>query len=121
MCLEEQIFHKIISGLHTSISSHLSRLHKNITKTVQWADRNDDNRFHFNHTEYQARVLSHPDRLDNLLFLYEILARAIQQITPYLEKNQVISSENLAEDLQATRLLDELLKELKKTQFRPLN
>ena len=40
MCLEEKVMYKIISGLHTSISSHLSRLHKNITTSfVEWADK----------------------------------------------------------------------------------
>jgi mevalonate pyrophosphate decarboxylase len=56
MCLEEQVFYKIISGLHTSISSHLSRLYKNITKVALWANEEDDN-YYFNHVEYQNRVL----------------------------------------------------------------
>jgi hypothetical protein len=32
MCLEEKVLYKIISGLHTSISSHLSSLHKEVTQ-----------------------------------------------------------------------------------------
>ena len=86
MCLEEKVMYKIISGLHTSISSHLSRLHKDIKdKVVEWADRNTDNKFYFNHSQYKERVLNHPERIQNLLFLYELLIRSVQQITPYLE------------------------------------
>lgn len=48
MCLEEKVLYNIISGLHTSISSHLSRLHKNTTKTVEWADRGEET-LYFNH------------------------------------------------------------------------
>lgn len=42
--------YEIISGLHTSISSHLSRLYKNVTKVAIWADKGDDeDKFYFNH------------------------------------------------------------------------
>ena len=92
MCLEEKVMYKIISGLHTSISSHLSRLHKNITTTfVEWADRATEE-FYFSHQEYQRRVLNHPDRIDNLLFLYELLIRAVQQTIPYIEGTKFIDS-----------------------------
>lgn len=109
MCLEEKVLYNIISGLHTSISSHLSRLHKNTTKTVEWADRGEES-LYFDHESYESRVLSHPDRINNMLFLYEILMRAVQQITPYLEKNRIIETENIAEDLQTSKLLDQLIR-----------
>jgi hypothetical protein len=41
-----------------------------------------------------------------MLFLYEILIRSVKNIIPYLEENKFIYSDNIAEDLQATRLLD---------------
>ena len=44
MCIEEQILYNVISGLHTSISTHLSRFYKNTTEPSAWADlRNDIN------------------------------------------------------------------------------
>ena len=63
MCLEEKVLYKIISGLHTSISSHLSRLHKKITGAVEWADKGDDDEFYFDHDSYHQRVLAHPERI----------------------------------------------------------
>lgn len=95
MCLEEQVLYKIISGLHTSISSHLSRLYKNVTKPSAWADKFDAP-FYFNHHEYNSRVLSHPDRISNLLFLYELLLRSVQKVIPVLEKNLIILTDNIA-------------------------
>jgi hypothetical protein len=59
MCFEEKVLYKIISGLHTSISSHLSSLHKVVTQASEWADKTDQS-FYFNHTEYSSRVLTHP-------------------------------------------------------------
>lgn len=51
---------------------------------MEWADRGDENNFYFNHKQYKIRVLDHPDRVKNLLFLYEILIRSVQTIIPYL-------------------------------------
>jgi len=39
VCKEETVFYKVISGLHTSVSSHLARFYKNISTEAQlWAD-----------------------------------------------------------------------------------
>ena len=51
MCIEEKILYNIISGLHTSISTHLSRFYKNSSEQSVWADLRsdiDDNQFFFN-------------------------------------------------------------------------
>lgn len=56
-----------------------------------WADKGDDDNFFFNHVEYNNRVLSHPERIRNLLFLYELLIRSVKHITPKLE-NYLINS-----------------------------
>lgn len=56
-----------------------------------------------------------------MLFLYEMLIRSVQQLIPYLETHQVISSDNIAEDMQATKLMNQLVQEIKKIKFKPLN
>ena len=38
MCNEEKILYNIISGLHTSISTHLSRFYKHSNEQNAWAD-----------------------------------------------------------------------------------
>lgn len=55
MCSEEKILYNLISGLHTSISTHLSRFYKHSSEQSAWADLRasiNDSKFHFNHTEY---------------------------------------------------------------------
>ena len=65
--------------------------------------------------------MAHPDRIDNLLFLYELLVRAVQQIVPYLEGGRFIMSEDIGQDLKATQLLDSLITHIKQVDFLPLN
>lgn len=49
MCYEEKVLYNVISGLHTSISTHLSRFHKNVTEIVEWADlKVSEDQFYFN-------------------------------------------------------------------------
>jgi len=113
MCAEEKILYNIISGIHTSISTHLSRFYKHTNEQSIWADlTRDQEKFHFNHTEYSKRVLDHPTRIKNLLFLYKILAKAITQAAPYLIHNFTIASDDFAQDMEAKKLLGELLQKL---------
>lgn len=51
MCMEEKVLYRIISGLHTSISSHLSWLYRNITNIPEWADTKAQT-FFFNQEQY---------------------------------------------------------------------
>jgi ERO1-like protein alpha len=115
MCLEEKILYNIISGLHTSISTHLSRFYKHSDTQSAWADLRasiEDNKFHFNHSEYKKRVLDHPDRIKNLMFLYRVLGKAITTASPYLRHNFTVQSDKINEDILAQSYLVDLLKEL---------
>ena len=76
-------------------------LYKNVTKVAEWADRGNES-FFFNHHRYDLKF---PERIKNLLLLYEILMRALQKIVPYLESEHLIVSDNILEDLQATKLM----------------
>jgi hypothetical protein len=57
-------------------------LYKNISTEAQiWADLKSGENFFVNYSEYRRRVLDHPDRIDNLHFIYQIYLRAIKQIS----------------------------------------
>lgn len=122
MCHEEKILYNIISGLHTSISTHLSRFYKHTAEPSLWADLRgtpDDHKFHFNHTEYSRRVLDHPYRIKNMMLLYRVLGKAIATAAPYLMHNLTIQSDEVTEDMQAKGFLIELVKELEGYEISP--
>lgn len=49
MCEDERILYRMISGLHCSISSHLSRFYKDVGESRLWADlREGQVQFRFN-------------------------------------------------------------------------
>ncbi|KIK62650.1 hypothetical protein GYMLUDRAFT_242792 [Collybiopsis luxurians FD-317 M1] len=75
-CLEEQVYNKIISGLHASISTHICLDYLNQT-TGEWGP---------NLQCYLGRVASHPERLEYIYFNTVLLLRAIARITSHLEQ-----------------------------------
>ena len=74
-CLEQRAFYRIISGMHTSISTHLCWDYFNQT-TGEW--------FH-NVQCYKDRLADHPERISNLYFNYAIVTRALAKIRKHLE------------------------------------
>jgi ERO1-like protein alpha len=66
MCTEEKTLYKIISGLHANINVHLSRNYLNIAENTSYV----------NCTMLKDRVLDHPERMNNLFFLYSLLLKA---------------------------------------------
>jgi ERO1-like protein beta len=74
-CLEKRVFYRIISGMHSSISTHLCWDFLNQT-TGEWQP---------NLKCYTERLLNHPERISNLYFNYALLTRAIAKLGPYLQ------------------------------------
>lgn len=74
-CIEQRAFYRVISGMHTSISTHLCYDYFNQT-TGTW--------FH-NTTCYRQRLHNHPDRLSNLYFNYALVSRAVAKLRKHLE------------------------------------
>jgi ERO1-like protein beta len=74
-CIEQRAFYRIISGMHTSISTHLCYDYFNQT-TGEWFR---------NTTCYRQRLHSHPERLSNLYFNYALVTRAIAKLRKHLE------------------------------------
>ena len=69
MCMEEKIFNNLVSGLHSSISSHLSEYYfeegRNASKP--------------NFKLYFQKVADFPERTKNLYFIYSLLLRSIKK------------------------------------------
>ncbi|KAJ3165070.1 hypothetical protein HDU88_004789 [Geranomyces variabilis] len=78
-CMEKRVFYKLISGLHSSISTHICD---------QYLDRTSGTWIR-NLTCFANRVGNHPDRIHSLYFTYTILLRAITKLAPYLENHEV--------------------------------
>ncbi|OTF83655.1 ERO1-like protein [Euroglyphus maynei] len=77
-CYEEYFFYRILSGLHTSITIHLTAIHHKF-----------DNHFGPNPKDYYKRFYGmwwdcHADYLKNLFLTYLIELRALYRIRPYL-------------------------------------
>lgn len=86
-CLEKRVFHRIISGMHASISTHICFDYLNQT-TGTWGP---------NLQCYQDRLAAHPERISNLYFDYAILLRAVSKLRTYL-KNYTFCSGDLSQD-----------------------
>jgi ERO1-like protein beta len=74
-CLEKRVFYRVISGMHTSISSHICWDYLNQT-TGKWAP---------NLQCYKDRLHSHADRVSNLYFNYALVLRAVTKLGPSLK------------------------------------
>ncbi|GAP85350.1 putative endoplasmic oxidoreductin-1 [Rosellinia necatrix] len=74
-CLEKRVFYRVMSGMHSSISTHLCWDFLNQT-TGEWQP---------NLKCYTERLLVHPERISNLYFNYALLTRAVAKLGPYLQ------------------------------------
>ncbi|KAF2277398.1 endoplasmic oxidoreductin [Westerdykella ornata] len=74
-CLEKRVFHRVISGMHASISTHLCWEYLD-QKTGQW---------HPNLTCYEQRLHNFPDRVSNIYFNYALIMRAVGKIKRHIE------------------------------------
>ncbi|KAH7319332.1 endoplasmic reticulum Oxidoreductin 1-domain-containing protein [Rhexocercosporidium sp. MPI-PUGE-AT-0058] len=74
-CLEKRVFYRVVSGMHTSISTHLCWEYLNQT-TGAWGP---------NLQCYKDRLHGFPDRVSNLYFNYALVLRAVTKLGPYLK------------------------------------
>ncbi|KAI2801945.1 oxidoreductase [Blomia tropicalis] len=72
-CYEERVFYRSISGLHSSITTHLTSLY-----------HISNNHFGPNADEYFKRFNGHSAYIKNLFFIYLIELRALYKSHPYL-------------------------------------
>lgn len=109
-CVEKRAFYRLVSGLHASISVHLSARY---LLDDNWFEK----KWGHNKTEFQQRFDGEvtkgegPKRLRNLYFLYLIELRAISKVLPFFERPSFrLYTGQPAQDQQNKELLLELLR-----------
>ncbi|KAF5094010.1 hypothetical protein D0Z00_003743 [Geotrichum galactomycetum] len=78
VCIEQRLFYRLISGMHSSVSTHLCYSYLNTTTGV-WGPNVDC---------FMSRVGNHPERLTNLYFNYALVSRAIAKLRNYIDDLQ---------------------------------
>ena len=97
-CLEKRVFYRVISGMHTSISTHICKEYLNQT-TGEWGP---------NLQCYKERLHSHADRVSNLYFNYALVLRAVTKLGPSL-KEYTFCSGDLTQDLMTRTKVQDLI------------
>ncbi len=88
-CLEKRVFHRVISGMHASISTHLCYDYLNQT-TGEWGP---------NLACYEQRLHNHPERISNIYFNYALVMRAVGKIRQHIQ-DYSFCSEDPEQDLR---------------------
>lgn len=79
--LAQEVFYKLISGMHASIGIHLSNDYLDV-ETGKWGPNLD---------LFMFRVGNWTERLENIYFNYAIVAKSIKKISPYLKNLEFCS------------------------------
>lgn len=74
-CIEQRLFYRLLSGMHSSVSTHLCFSYLNKTTGV-WGP---------NLECFESRVGRHPERISNLYFNYALVARAVAKLRYYID------------------------------------
>lgn len=98
MCLEERVFYRLISGLHTSITAHVF---------ARWK-RGDDHEWLHNQGLWNMVMARFPDRLDNLYFTLDFLLRSLRTAHPHLSLLPIHTGDS-SHDAHTSRLLQQLV------------
>lgn len=96
-CLEKRVFHRLISGMHASISTHLCWDYLNQT-TGQWQP---------NMQCYKERLHDHPERISNMYFNYALVSRAVAKLRKHL-KNYTFCTSDPAQDFDTKQRMNQL-------------
>lgn len=97
-CLEKRVFYRVISGLHASISIHICNEYLD-PDTKEWVP---------NLECFVTRISQHPERLQNVYFVYVLLMRALSKAGEYLDKFDLRAGDEIR-DLDTRKQLQELL------------
>ena len=98
-CLEKRVFYRLMSGLQSSISTHIAKKYYFPPPVDKWGNNID---------LFISAVGLHPDRLNNLYFAFLFALRAIQKSKDVLLNFPIDSGDENA-DARAKALLFELL------------
>eukprot|EP01017_Pseudomicrothorax_dubius_P039473 TRINITY_DN6060_c0_g2_i1.p1 TRINITY_DN6060_c0_g2~~TRINITY_DN6060_c0_g2_i1.p1 ORF type:complete len:389 (+),score=65.55 TRINITY_DN6060_c0_g2_i1:340-1506(+) len=98
LSLEERTLNRMISGLHTSISIHLSYFFSD----------NEKSKMRPNFKLFFEKVGNYPERMQNLYFLYSIMLRAFNRAS-HIIRNFDYDTGDLKNDIKTKRLIDSLM------------
>lgn len=98
-CTERRVFYRLISGLHTSISTHIAADYLMDESRNLWGK---------NISLIHERVLQHPERVQNLYFTYLFVLRAVSKAGSYLTEAEY-STGNESEDRLTQKLVTALV------------
>ncbi|KAF5780654.1 putative endoplasmic reticulum oxidoreductin 1, ERO1-like superfamily [Helianthus annuus] len=102
-CPEKKVLFKLISGLHSSISSHIA---------ADYLLDETNNKWGPNLKLMRDRVLKHHDRVENLYFTFLFVLRAVTKAAAYLDQAEYDSGNHM-EDLRAQLLIRQLVHDSK--------
>lgn len=94
-CLEKRVFHRIISGMHASISTHICNDYLNQT-TGTWGP---------NLACCTSRLATHPEHISNLYFNYALLLRAVAKLRTSLKTYTFCSGDPIQDGITKSRIL----------------
>lgn len=94
-CLEKRVFHRVISGMHASISMHLCWDYLN-QSTGEWGPNLDC---------FMSRFKGHPERAQNIYFNYALLTRAVAKLKKYLNTYTFCSGDYYQNRLTKSKVL----------------
>ncbi|RZC42237.1 ERO1 domain containing protein [Asbolus verrucosus] len=113
MCLEERVYYRAISGLHTSINIHLCANYL-LSSSSGLSLTNPKGEWGPNLLEFRRRFSPEttngegPNWLRNLYFIYLLELRALAKAAPYLEHEEFYTG-NEAEDYDTRMAVTDLL------------
>ncbi|KAJ5404262.1 Endoplasmic reticulum oxidoreductin-1 [Penicillium cosmopolitanum] len=96
-CLEKRVFHRLISGMHASISTHLCWDYLNQT-TGNWQP---------NMQCFKDRLHEHPERISNMYFNYALVSRAVAKLRKHLQ-NYTFCTSDPTQQLDTKERVNEL-------------
>ncbi|KAK5788427.1 hypothetical protein VI817_009385 [Penicillium citrinum] len=96
-CLEKRVFHRLISGMHASISTHLCWDYLNQT-TGKWQP---------NMQCFKERLHAHPERISNMYFNYALVSRAVAKLRKHLQ-NYTFCTSDPSQQLDTKQRVNEL-------------
>lgn len=94
-CLEKRVFHRVVSGMHASISMHLCWDYLN-QSTGEWGPNLDC---------FMSRFKGHPERAQNIYFNYALLTRAVAKLKKYLNTYTFCSGDYYQNRLTKSKVL----------------
>jgi ERO1-like protein alpha len=101
LCYEERVMYRLLSGLHASISSHISY-------TYPLDDTELESEAAPNTAVFDDKLGHHPERIENLQFALAIVLRAVNKATPLL-LNYSYETGHLEEDNRVKHQVKHLL------------